>query len=320
VYTITDSNPTIGTFTCPLVADLPVGMASAVDCGITKNYTLVQRDLDAGSVINTATATALGKVTGTMVTSPPSTATVITYTAARLGITKIAAPTFFTAAGDKITYTYALRNTGGLALTVTSPYTLTDDKTGTITCAAIASLAIGASAPCGASPYTVLPADNSSGFVTNTVSVTTGSTTPATCASGCSTTKTVPKFICSITTLTGSPSPIPPMTAGQTASNWTITNNTGTDVHIQSITLQWNAGGVINLTSVLLGGSTIWGPGTNNSGGVILPNVPPGGWRLPYNGASTPTILQLNFSTNTSGIKILVTFVESACPSLNSGP
>ncbi|HLO31533.1 MAG TPA: SBBP repeat-containing protein, partial [Anaerolineales bacterium] len=79
-------------------------------------------------------------------------------------------PTSFTSAGQTITYTYTLTNTGTVALT--GPYGVSDDKVSSVDCSAAQSpLGVGASTTCAGS-YTTTPADVTAGSVTDTATAT----------------------------------------------------------------------------------------------------------------------------------------------------
>ena len=75
-------------------------------------YPLTQADLNAGSVINHASGSAMRG--GSNIISAQTSATVITYTLPRLTLVKSSNPTFFTTVGNQITYSYSLKNTGGV--------------------------------------------------------------------------------------------------------------------------------------------------------------------------------------------------------------
>ena len=90
---------------------------------------------------------------------------------AGLSLAKSGNPTYFTAAGQVVTYTYTLTNTGQVSLQ--APYTITDDKGAamTIDCGSATSpLTPGASTTCTGT-YTTTAADVTAGLVTNTASV-----------------------------------------------------------------------------------------------------------------------------------------------------
>lgn len=71
-------------------------------------------------------------------------------------------------AGDTITYSFAVKNTGDVAL---DQLTLSDPLLGAITCPS-APLAVGATASCSSKTYTITPADIATGSRTNTATVT----------------------------------------------------------------------------------------------------------------------------------------------------
>ena len=141
-------------------------------------YTLTQADIDAGQVLNNATAS--GKdprgndVTGAdteTVTLPPLPA---------LTVDKTTTSSSYQTVGDVLTYSYLVRNTGNT--TLAGPITVADDVVngagGSVSCPA-GSLAPAATLTCSAT-YTVTQADIDAGDVTNIASATSGSTTSPT--------------------------------------------------------------------------------------------------------------------------------------------
>lgn len=278
------------TFTCPAVS-----------------YSVKQTDLDAGSIINKARATATVTMpAGTTTTqSNEATWTVITFLGQRLGIYKTSDPTFFQTAGQTIAYTYRLQNTGGQPLP--GPYSVDDSMIpGGVNCSTanntVPSIPIGGSVSCTGS-YETSPADFTAGSVTNTATGTAGSVastlpSPATLE--------IKKFSCSTATLWhGDPTPI----ADGKDISWTIINNTGIPVHIASITITWNSAPP-NLTQIKLGASSIWS-GNTGYGGFIVPGGP---WNL----GNGNTNMALSFSGEASGVRIILTFNEAGCPSVDS--
>ncbi|WIB77963.1 DUF11 domain-containing protein [Curtobacterium sp. MCPF17_002] len=83
-------------------------------------YTLTQGDVDAGSVTNSATAggTPTG---GTPITSTPSTVTVPTPAAPGISILKTASTAVVVSAGQEVTYSFRVTNTGNVTLTDVAP-------------------------------------------------------------------------------------------------------------------------------------------------------------------------------------------------------
>jgi hypothetical protein len=129
------------------------------------SYTIVQADLDAGSVVNLATGTAQDAAAdGSPVTSNEDTETVTAVAASTLGLVKTATPTTYDTVGDVIDYSYVLTNNGNVSLY--PPYTVADDKA-TVTCPATPDpLAPLATVTCTAS-YTIVQADLDAGSVVN---------------------------------------------------------------------------------------------------------------------------------------------------------
>jgi hypothetical protein len=149
-FKVTDDKATVS---CP-AGNLAPG--ASLTC--TASYTITQTDLDNGAVTNHATATN-GKVT-----SNQDQVTVPATQRPDLTLTKSASPLTYNAAGQTVSYSYLLKNTGNV--TLSSPFTVTDDKT-TVTCPSTpATLAPNASITCAAS-YTVSQADMDRGDVMN---------------------------------------------------------------------------------------------------------------------------------------------------------
>ena len=93
----------------------------------TASYTITQADLDSGSVKNTAKATANG------IESNPDDETVTAVQTKSVSLVKTASPSTYSAVGDVISYSYAVKNTGNV--TLAGPVTVADDKA-TVTCPA----------------------------------------------------------------------------------------------------------------------------------------------------------------------------------------
>ena len=138
----------------------------------TATYTVTQADVNAGAVTNTATATGTPP-TGPAVTSPPSTAVFTSVAGPALTMVKSADPTSVGTAGDVVTYSFLVTNTGNVDLTGITVMDTTFTGTGTppvISCPAT-TLAPGATTTCTAT-YTVTQADVNAGAVTNTATAT----------------------------------------------------------------------------------------------------------------------------------------------------
>ncbi|MBM6401831.1 DUF7507 domain-containing protein [Phycicoccus sonneratiae] len=148
--------------------DGPLAPGASAACATTVLYTLTASDLDAGAVLNTATVTAVPTTGGTV--TDDASAVVPLDGLAQLRLTKTAgavvdANNSGTAdAGDTVTYTFAVRNTGTTTLT---GLTVEDPLVGDVTCPAT-TLAAGASTTCTADPYVLTQADVDAGRVDNT--------------------------------------------------------------------------------------------------------------------------------------------------------
>lgn len=177
-YTIDVTNTGNVTFPAPpTVTDVLTGgatcpagpVAPGVTISCSASYTIVQSDLDAREVVNTADVaiTVAGQIaTGSDTVTTPAVVNM------GLGIVKqlaAASPTTFAATGVALTYEYILTNTGTVTLQGAS---VTDDKI-TVTCPATDILP-GASLTCTSDPYSTAQQDLDDGGVTNTAS---GSTT-----------------------------------------------------------------------------------------------------------------------------------------------
>ena len=94
-------------------------------------------------------------------------ANTVTVTRPALSIVKTATPPTYSAAGAIISYSYKLTNSGNV--TLSGPFTVSDDKAADESCPATASLAPGAFITCTAS-YTITQTDLDNGLVTNVAS------------------------------------------------------------------------------------------------------------------------------------------------------
>ncbi|WP_420367228.1 DUF7507 domain-containing protein [Curtobacterium sp. L1-20] len=166
---VVDDSDFTGTGTAPVV-DCPAGsIAPGASVTCTASYVTTQADVDQGGVTNTATVTGTPPGGGTTPPSPPSTVTVPSDPAPALTVVKTADRTELTAAGQTITYSFVVTNTGNVTLTDVA----VDDTdfTGTGTLSAVtcptATLAPGADITCTAT-YEVTQADIDNGGVTNT--------------------------------------------------------------------------------------------------------------------------------------------------------
>ena len=154
--------------TAPTVAQLQGGTFALPALAAGQTYALgVTADVTAasGSVTNGATVAPPAGATDPdgANDSASDTDTVNPVVTPGLTLAKTADPMTYTTAGDVITYTYLLTNSGNVALS--GPFTVADDKA-TVTCPATASLAVGDSISCTAT-YTITGADVTAGSVTN---------------------------------------------------------------------------------------------------------------------------------------------------------
>ena len=140
-YTFTVTNTGNTTLTNVVVSDPmfggPICTINKLDPGVpvtdptcSKTYTVTQADVDAGSIVNTATATGTPPP-GLSVPPDDSNVTVTIDREPGISIVKSASPTTVTEIGDTITYSLIVTNTGNTTLT---NVTVTDTKAGTVTC------------------------------------------------------------------------------------------------------------------------------------------------------------------------------------------
>ncbi|WP_164519589.1 DUF7507 domain-containing protein [Nocardioides ferulae] len=153
------SDTKVGPVTCP-VTQLAAGASTTCTAAA---YTLTQADVDAGKVVNTATATAKDPkdrpVTGTDTETKP----VPQLPAIELVKTGALKP-----GGTVVGYTFTITNTGNVTL---NPVNLVDPKVGPVTCPTAALAPQSPPRECTAD-YTVTQADLNAGKVDNTATVT----------------------------------------------------------------------------------------------------------------------------------------------------
>ncbi len=173
----TVSDPTAGAVTCPAG---PVAPGASVTCRADAVHTVTQDEVDAGSVTNTATASALPPCADpdacTPVVSDAATAVLPITGATGLTLVKraevIGDGDGLTDPGDRIRWTFTVTNTG----TLTVDDVAVDDPTaGTVTCPTT-TLAPGEQTVCTAAERVITSSDAARGYVTNTATVTGGDT------------------------------------------------------------------------------------------------------------------------------------------------
>jgi len=160
------------TITGSPIVSLAAGASSSV---ITGTYTITQADIDAGSVTNSATATALDPdgndvtdTSGTTNDNDTPTVTTVSQTPT-IALVKTAIVSGTGMLGDVITYIFIIENTGNTTLSnvvITDPMIINP-----ITGSPIASLAPGATSIAIAS-YTITQSDIDAGGVTNLATAT----------------------------------------------------------------------------------------------------------------------------------------------------
>ena len=171
----------LGAITCGPTSipngDVDLAIGADIDC--TATYLLTADDVVAGEVTNTATTTGTPP-SGPPVTSPPDDGDVIIPPAPAIALEKSADPATAAAAGDTITYTFHVTNTGNLPLTGVTVNETAFSGTGTlgaITCGPTSipngdvDLAVGADIDCTAT-YQLTGSDVFTGEVTNTATTT----------------------------------------------------------------------------------------------------------------------------------------------------
>ncbi|WP_164743549.1 DUF7507 domain-containing protein [Microbacterium sulfonylureivorans] len=154
---------------CPTTTLIP---GATVTC--TATYPLTQQDVDQGTVENSATAVAVSPADDD-IESAPSTAVVTVAAVPSLSIVKTAGPGGFTRAGEVVSYSFVVVNTGNVTLTDIAVEELTFTGTGgplTIACpAGSASLAPGDDVTCTAD-YSLTQSDIDSGSIANSAMAT----------------------------------------------------------------------------------------------------------------------------------------------------
>lgn len=224
--TLAINDPKAGSVQCP-ATDLAPG--ATVTC--TATYEILQADVDAGKVVNEATATAKDSA-GTTVTSNKSSVTTPMSVVASMTFDKrAAAPTDVngngvTDAGDTIAYTFEVTNNGAVTLNTLS---IVDPKVGQASCPA-GPLAPGQTRLCTAT-YTLTQADVNSGSVQNTAHATATDPTGTTVDSPQDSTNTpiLPQTELTLQKTAGTPQPAPGQStvgAGGTVEyTFTVKNN-----------------------------------------------------------------------------------------------
>ncbi len=226
------------TVVCPPLPGGSLAPNATLACAATYNVT--QADLDAGSVINTASAT----VGGT--TSPDDQVTVSANQNPSLVVEKTSSTPSFDAVGDVVTYAYILRNTGNV--TLTGAVSVADDKTA-VTCDPLPVAGLGPTETLNcAATYTIVQADIDAGSVVNTATATLGTTTSPTDRA------TVPSIQNRAMTVDKNATAVAFTNIGDTVSYAYIVTNTGNTTLTDAITVTDNRVSPVTCPVTLPGG------------------------------------------------------------------
>src|SRR5207249_75586 len=191
----------------------PLALGGSTSC--TSIHTITQADIDAGSITNKATASGNG------LTSNQASFTVTASQNKVLTLAKSANPTTYSAVGQTITYTYKITNNGNT--TLAGPFSVADDKQGTISPCGSGPLAPGASTSC-TSTHTVTQSDIDAGSLTNIATASFGAVT----SNSASVTVTANRTMSIDLMATATPNFSSPPVAGDTINyNFKITNRGG---------------------------------------------------------------------------------------------
>ena len=160
-----------GTMSAPSCPVTTLAVGAQTDCSAT--YTLTAADVNSGSVSNTATAEGTPVGGTTPVPSGPSTVTVPTPPQPGITIAKSANPAQVTKAGDTVTYSFLVTNTGNVTLTGVGVADTDFSGTGALSVIDCPSTTLfaGQFETCTAT-YTVTQADVDAGTLTNTATAT----------------------------------------------------------------------------------------------------------------------------------------------------
>lgn len=177
---VTLTNPTVtegafsgsGTMSAPSCPTTP-SLAPGAQMVCTATYTVTQADVDAGGVTNDATATG-SPPSGPPVTSPPSQVAIPAPEDPGITLVKSATPAIVTGAGQTVSYSFLVKNTGNVTLTnpiVTEGFFTGSGQMSAVNCPATVSMPPGAQLTCTAS-YAVTQADVDAGSITNVATAT----------------------------------------------------------------------------------------------------------------------------------------------------
>jgi uncharacterized repeat protein (TIGR01451 family) len=157
-----------GPFTCTPV-DIGGVLPPHQSTTCTATHVTTQADVDAGSIVNAATAEGTPP-TGPPTVSPPAEEVVTAKLTSAIEISKTATPQTYDRLGQRITYKYVITNTGNVTL---DNVTVADDRITALTCTPPegSALAPGAVMRCSATHVTT-QADVDAGSIPNTATAT----------------------------------------------------------------------------------------------------------------------------------------------------
>src|SRR5207249_1726667 len=219
----------------------PLAPGASTSC--TSTHTIIQADIDTGSITNKATASGNG------LTSTEVSATVTANQTKAITLVKSASPTTYSAVGQVITYTYTITNSG--STTLAGPFSVADNKLGTINPCGSGPLAPGASTRC-TSPHTITQSDIDAGSLTNIATASFGAVT----SNSATVTVTANRTMSIDLMATATPNFSSPPVAGDTINyNFKITNRGGitlsgvvlTDASLSAFATGGICGGVTTL-------------------------------------------------------------------------
>jgi hypothetical protein len=284
-FTVTDDQLTI---TCADQSDLDPGLPRIC----TGSYQLTSADIDAGSVINTGTASA--KFGALTVDSTQATYTVTTFSGARFKVTLVADPASITQSGTTVFFTYKITNTGGVPLS--GPFNITSSiaSFGTFACGGLPTIDSGGSTSCQNFVTT-------SSTITNTITaaIAENGGTPINATTPLPSV-TVPSNICTAgkLTITG------PVAESNTVFTWTISNTTGGPLTLAQVKIVWSGNQALTSINLASTQQIFTGLNKNNT------QTSTGTWNV-WNGSN---LLKFTFDKNNAKIDgMKLTFGEPGC-------
>jgi hypothetical protein len=312
---ITDNR--VGTVGCP------GALAPGASFNCTGTYSVTQADIDAGSITNQATASAI--FAGQTVSSASQSITVLTFVGPRIKLQVTPNPTTYTSAGDFIVYAYTMTNTGSVP--IYGPFTITDSKVTSFDCnTATSPLGIGGSTYCVGS-YAVTQTDVDKGSVSNSASVSASDglqlvtsnsamavvyvpgapTLTPTIGSGPTQAPTgAPTSVaaCEAFTFVDSPAIAVPGTGGNRTMSMRFRNPNANAVTVENVVVSWNASGgaggaTLILEAASLNGTNFW-TGSNDSGGPFT-ITPSSTLTIPGNNATSTILFTFGSNYQTKG-------------------